>query len=603
MLQALRARNWAAAQRLATDPLGEKLVTFIRLLMPGEGSAQEIQDFLAGNASWPDQPALARRYDEALIREPDAPQTLALCRTHPPHAALSLLRCATLQAQSNDPAAAATTARIAWIGGITDPTEEAAFLARWHSILTPEDQRRRFDQLEPTSDAAAARQILRLAPPDRPLATARLAFRHENPAALSILAGVPEKDRADPALLLAEATYFRRTYAETAALDLWHAALAQAEAAAPKSARPHFWQERQALAYDLLAEHATQDAYDIANDAGLPPEQQIESDFLAGFIALRALQNATLARPHFAALAANSHSAISQARAQYWVARAAAEDATAKAAYAKAAAWPLTYYGQLAARAAGETEEALKARIAALRDPAATPQETATLETNELFRAADLLVAWQDTARAADFLLRLAQPPATAPQRALIAQAALRDGLPAVAVQTARLAGRDGTALPQSGWPMPVQPPPGPVPKNLVLGLMRQESSFDPKTTSPAGAHGLMQLMPHTAAELARAHHIPAGPLTDPAINMRLGTAYLADLLARFNGVAPYAIAAYDAGPNRVQGWIDADDAATPDGIAASMIDWIEFIPFAETRNYVQRVTENALVYAGREKK
>jgi soluble lytic murein transglycosylase len=126
---------------------------------------------------------------------------------------------------------------------------------------------------------------------------------------------------------------------------------------------------------------------------------------------------------------------------------------------------------------------------------------------------------------------------------------------------------------------------------------MRQESSFDPKIISPAGAHGLMQLMPQTAAQLAHSEHIAAAPLSDPDVNMRLGTIYLAGLIKRF-GAVPFAVAAYDAGPHRVQQWLDED---TPDtNNAAAMTDWIETIPFAETRNYVQRVLENETIYRSR---
>ncbi len=178
-----------------------------------------------------------------------------------------------------------------------------------------------------------------------------------------------------------------------------------------------------------------------------------------------------------------------------------------------------------------------------------------------------------------------------------MAQAALHDGMPDIAVLAARLAGRDGAALPQSGWPTPVQPPPGSVPPALVLAVMRQESSFDAKIISPAGAHGLMQVMPQTAAQLARASHIAAGPLSDPNINMRLGTLYLADLIKRF-GLEPVAIAAYNAGPNRAQQWLDAATPSADD--ADAMTGWIESIPFPETRNYVQRVLENQTIYEAR---
>ncbi len=165
----------------------------------------------------------------------------------------------------------------------------------------------------------------------------------------------------------------------------------------------------------------------------------------------------------------------------------------------------------------------------------------------------------------------------------------------------ARSAGRNGLVLAQSGWPAPYVPPREPaLPSGLALAIMRQESSFDPTVVSPAGAHGLMQLMPATARTLS-AGQLEVAALSDPATNMTLGTSYLAGLLARFGGAVPYAVAAYNAGPNRVQKWLiqngDPPAIGARDLTSDAMLDWIELIPFAETRNYVQRVMENQTIY------
>lgn len=597
MLLALRAHDWPTAQHLAGDPLGEKLVTFIRLLMPDQASPQELLDFMTENPGWPDLPVLEQRYADALINEPDETTAAKLCRAHPPHDGRALLRCAEAYAATGETARADATARDAWITGLPQPEDEAAFLARWARLPTQEDQRRRFDRLETTSPPSAQRQLERLDPDYARLAEARLAFRREDANALSYLAAVPEGFRSDPTLLLAEARFLRRTHADSAAAALWHTAASAAEAHVPADRRPAFWAERDILARDLLLDHQPQDAYEVANDTTLAGDTSLEAEFLTGWIALRSLHDPARARTHFAALAAHAHAAISQARAQYWLAHASSDPAATKTALAAAAAWPLTYYGQKAARENGEREPALQARIAALRDPAVPAAEAAAITGTELFRAAEILVGWQDPKRAADFFIRLIQPPASLAQRTLVARAALADGMPDIAVTAARLAGRDGGALPESGWPMPVAPLPGPVSPALVLGVMRQESSFDSKIVSTAGAHGLMQLMPQTAAQLARTDHIAAGPLSDPNVNMRLGTVYLADLIKRF-GAVPFAVAAYNAGPHRVQQWLDADTPAPDD--ADAMTDWIETIPFPETRTYVQRVLENETIYEAR---
>jgi len=597
ILQAMRECNWQLAARIAganPDPVAAKLVTFIRLLKPDQASAPEIRAFITANPTWPDQQLLEQRAADALPYEPDQRRVAALCRAEPPQPS-ALPACAAAFAITGDPARATRAARTAWVFAITQPQEEDDFLARWSSVLTQGDERRRFDHLVAAAPTAAARQLDRLDASTRALAVARLALRQNAPNALSFLPSIPEHDRADPLLLLDEARFLRRAPATPAALDLWRSAALAAEAASPAADRPAFATEREALARDLIDAGDPHNAYLLANDTTLPPDQALDTDFLAGFIALRLLHNPARAAAHFQALAAGSHSAITQARAYYWLARSSPD--TAAADFARAAAWPLTYYGQLAAREAGKSEAALDQAIAAQRDPAATPEQAAQFRAGELARAAAILVAWADPRRAADFLLRLAQSPADAPIRALAAQFALHMNMPDVAVQIARLAGRDGMVLAGSGWPVPYTPPPGPVQPALILGLMRQESSFDPQITSHAGAQGLMQLMAPTAAQLARNLHTQAAPLTDPQVNLRLGEAYFAGLLAQFGGVVPYAVAAYNAGPHRVHLWL-TDTPAGSD--ADAMIDWIELIPYAETRNYVQRVLESAAIYHAR---
>ena len=208
-----------------------------------------------------------------------------------------------------------------------------------------------------------------------------------------------------------------------------------------------------------------------------------------------------------------------------------------------------------------------------------------------------LLTAWGEPRRAKAFLARLDELATDPTQRALAARLALGLGLPEQAVAIARRAGRDGVMLPGAGWPTAVQPPPGPVEQAVILGLVRQESSFDVQALSPVGARGLMQLMPATAAQVAKRLGVTADVnalTTDAGYNMRLGTSYLQGLLTQFGQALPLAIAGYNAGPSRVQDWlIGTDPSAGP----ADMIDWIELIPFNETRNYVQRVIENIVIY------
>jgi soluble lytic murein transglycosylase len=310
---------------------------------------------------------------------------------------------------------------------------------------------------------------------------------------------------------------------------------------------------------------------------------------------------ATAAR-HFATLAGLSEAAITRGRVHYWLGRtAAAAGKDPRPEYEQAAAWPTTFYGQLAALALGDDPAALGRRIAELHDPPYTRDQVLALTDREVVRAAAMLVAWNDPHRARAFLLRMDELAPEPADRALTARLALRLGLPDTAVYVARRMGRDGLVLPEAGWPIAADPPAGTVDPAVALGLIRQESSFDIGAVSPSGARGLMQLMPFTAQAVAKQAGIGTSLVsltTDPSHNMRLGTAYLQEMLDRFDNSLPLAVAAYNAGPHRVDEWLaeNGDPRVGP----IDMLDWIELIPINETRNYVQRVLENVVIYRAR---
>jgi soluble lytic murein transglycosylase len=606
----VRADRWAEADAAAqqyTDPVARKLVTFYRLLAPGQASAAEIAGFMATSPDWPFQATLARRRDEALAAEPDDAVALVQCGQTPPHSAAALLRCAVAYTQAGRTADAATAARQAWIVAPADAAWEAAFPPLYAAALTDGDQWRRFDRLAWTDSAGAQRQLARLAPADQPRAAARLALRRDDPQAAALLDALPLAQRDDPGLMLEQAGWLRRAGQDDAALALWRSAGASAEAAAGPEHLASFWHARNLLARQLLLDGNAAGAYSVANDpAQTGAEQKADSEFLAGFIALRRLGDPATAIRQFHSLAAGSTAAITQGRAHYWLGRAAeaaGDAATSRAEYTKAAAWPETFYGQLAALNLGDSPAALNARILALHDPPADAEQGLALAGRELARAAAFLVAWDEPRRAQAFLLRLDAVAPDPADRTLAARLASGFGLPETAVAIARLAGRDGVVLINTGWPQPIAIPAADdsLEAALILGIIRQESSFDTTTVSPTGALGLMQLMPATAALVARGLDLtPSVPalVRDPDFNLRLGTAYLADLIGRFDGVVPLAVAAYNAGPNRVQAWLAAN--GTPNTAAASgpdIVDWIELIPFGETRNYVQRVIENEVIY------
>jgi soluble lytic murein transglycosylase len=590
-LNAVKADRWTDAQAAAArfaDPVAEKLILYLRLRAPGAATSAEIAGFMQRNPDWPAQEMLERRRQDAIASDPDDAAVLAQC-TPSPTLASAMLRCAEAIANAGRTAEANTLARLAWVSAIDSAVAETAFLHRWGGIATPPDQWARFQHLASLSDpSAAGRQFARLDAAHRAAAETRLAARRDDPQTETLAAALPPDLQADPGLTLDRVRALRRSdhAAEAAAL------LARS---AGTASLPGFWAERNLLARKLLHDGDPKTAYAVASAHGqTADEPRAEAEFLAGFIALRMLHDPATAEKHFRMLA-GFRAIISQARAHYWLARtAAASGKDARQEYEKAAAWPTTFYGQLATLALGE---APASRIRQVSDPAWIQETALAFTGHEVVRAAAWLIAWGDPQRARAFLTRMDELAPIPAERALTAAFAQYAGVPDAAVFVARRMGRDGLVLPHLGWPAPYNPatPPDPA---FTLGIMRQESSFDIGAVSPSGARGLMQLMPPTATAVAKQLGILASVPTltvDASHNIRLGSAYLQEMLTRFDNCLPLAAAAYNAGPTRVAQWLG--DNGDPRTGPIDMVDWIELIPTGETRNYVQRVTENVVMY------
>jgi soluble lytic murein transglycosylase len=287
---------------------------------------------------------------------------------------------------------------------------------------------------------------------------------------------------------------------------------------------------------------------------------------------------------------------VTLARAGYWAGR--AEDAlghadAATSWYAKAAVFQTTYYGQLAAAMPG-----VAAPDRPVPEPKATPAELAAYNQRELVRVVRILMALDQQDRLKPFLGRLAELAQSPAEFAAAADLADEIGRPDLGVAIAKKAFYAGFSLLRAGYPVIWMPRNAGTEQALLLALTRQESAFDVRAVSPSGARGLMQLMPGTAKDVAKSLDLPfsVDQLTrDGSYNVTLGQAYFDTLLAGFNGSYVLSIAGYNAGPGRVQQWIGQfGDPRQPD---VDPVDWVESIPYTETRNYVQRVLENLQVY------
>ncbi len=582
MAQALRTQDWRRATAIAAgiaDPLASQLVTWLRLIRNG-GEAGEVDAFIVRHPNWPNQPALRRRLGEALAATANGAVCPGQCLPGLPYA------------DAASDLAAIVALRRYWIDDVQSAAGEQAFLSAWSGAVDPATSARRFERLVWQDGIAALREATRLGP-DAAAAHAWAALRQNAPSAMLRLAAADRSPHVAPFLQLERLAWERRQGQLDAALAGWRLVDPAIERQHPDA----FWAERDRLARTLLAAGRNAEALEVVG-AAAPRAAQAE---LAGWIQLRRLGRPAEAGSWFDRLAALSHSSIGIAEAQYWRGRAAAalgDTARATAAWRAAATWPTTFAGQAAARALREDEATLLRRIAALPDPAASPAAALAVASGEFSRAAEWLVAWGEPDAARGFLRRLDSMASGPAEQALAASLALRLGLPDVAVEAARQAGRRGLVLAGTGWPRPYAAPASSRDAALVLGIARQESSFNAAAVSPAGARGLMQLMQPTAAELARRAGLPfstAALTDDPLLNLALGSLYLDQLLGRF-GQPALAAAAYNAGPRRVAGWLAGGSPSDE----TQLIDWIMTIPFEETRTYVQRVLENRLVYEAR---
>jgi soluble lytic murein transglycosylase len=465
-------------------------------------------------------------------------------------------------------------------------------LARFGDVLTQDDHVRRADVLLYGSQGPAAREMIALLPADQQAAArARLALRAEARDANELFAALPANVAQSPGVAFEHAAYLRRK-----GMDVL--ALAQAPNFPHEVATPdqgdRIWDERRHLVLAALRVGDAHSAYAAASDSGLTAgPDAADAEFDAGWIALTKLKQPDAAAKHFANLERIGTSPITEGRALYWEGR-AAEARGDKAAsgdfYKRAAKYNTTFYGMLAA-------EKLGMQLTLPPDPVITPQARATFEAREPVQATRLLFDYGQRELFRVFVLNLPDLLPTAEDQAQLIDLARGYGEMDVSMKAGRAAAQRGFILPQRAYPVRNAPEGGAAEPALVLAITRQESGFDPNVRSGAGARGMMQLMPGTASVLARRIGVSYSPamLDEPDYNMRLGAAYLGQLVSQFSGSYVMAAAGYNAGPGRPTQWTSF--CGDPRGGSTDPVDFIECIPFSETRNYVMRVIENMEVY------
>ncbi len=490
---------------------------------------------------------------------------------------------------------AAQVLRAAWTSLPGELSVQQSILVRFAGLLTPADLAARVDFLLYGPDESSAGALIPLLPPDRQaVVAARLAVRHGDPNAANLISALPTSDQSDPGLIYERLLALRQagdTQGELALIG-YLAPVLPSETAAEK-----LWRHG-LLVVEALEAGDAQKAFLAASHSGLRSGvPAAEAEFYAGWIALTRLKDAQEADRRFAQLERLSDSPITQARALYWRGRAAdaeGDPVGAQLFYAQAARFPTTFYGQLGAARAGLTSLNIG------HDPVLTPAERAAFENRAPVRATRVLASLGETDLWRVFVLGLANALPAAADEAQLVDLVESRGDQALALRVVRDAARRGLILPDRGYPLHAAPTDladAPEPA-LILSVTRQESSFNPSARSGAGALGMMQLMPATARLIARRDGLGWGRLEDPDFNMRVGSDYLGHLVDSFSGSYVMAAAAYNAGPSRPTQWVSL--CGDPRGAGTDPLDFIECIPFSETRDYVMRVIETTEVYRAR---
>jgi soluble lytic murein transglycosylase len=599
-----------AATAPRPDALAERLVQWDKLRRDTyRASFAELSRFLSENPGWPSERDMRITAEQTIMTSVDGVSSVtAFFNRFPPITATGKLRRAESLSLSGQRDAAVSLVRDAWISGGLSANDEQSALAQYGTALLPADHYARANQLLWNGQTTAAGRLLGYLPTElRPLIEARIALRNRDANAMSKVEQVGTAQRNNAGLVYNQALWLRSVgNSEDAAVQL----ILNTKVNSKDVLEPKAWATllqsmsrgaRDAgnieTAYRLLAEHNMADnAADFADEGEAERVAYVETEWTAGWIALRYLRRPADAVKHFSAMQPVAQSPITLARSAYWTGRAAEamnNGALAQQWYARAAQFPDVFYGQLSIDKLGRSVPALD-----MKPPAIDPDAMRTFMASDVVRAATMLGEIGEVDKQSSFISALARRANTPEEKRVAADLAHNIQRLDLGVRIGKLARTKGIWLSYASYPRITLPEPGNAIWSLVHAITRQESLFNQRAISRAGARGMMQLMPATANGVAKKiglDYTPSRLLSDPVYNMTLGSTYLQSRLDLFGGNHVLAVASYNAGAGNVSKWIAA--YGDPRDPTVDVIDWIEQIPFKETRDYVMRVLENAVVY------
>lgn len=598
-LTAIKKDQWRRAENLIAgtrDPLAAKLYYWLAYTEnPRDATFSRISGFIEQNPDWPRQTTMRINAEKALDRNVNDKDVITWFDRYSPLTSEGMEHYLDALERQKKFDKARQVARTWWADTMLTPDRQSRFLKRYGRYLDENTHRIRLDRQLFAGHYSNARVIARILGRGYPaLAEARIAVASDAPGVDRKIASVPPHLADDPGLAYERLRWRRRHDRNIGALEILH----NPPAAEKIANLPDWWRERHIMARRLMEEGRYESAYLLVSK-----HQQTggfsfaQAEFLAGWLALRFTKEPWRAFEHFEALYHHVSTPISRARGAYWAGR-ASEDLgypeIARKWYRVAARHQTAYYGQLA--------------LATLDDeykpPRQLPPKRVLAVQNE-FNRAEMVQVTRILSKAgfrqevSGFLRAMAEK-ITAPEEfILIADLAqelehFHDG-----VYIAKKGLGKNIMMMDYAYPtMLARMESIDLEWALVHAIIRQESAFDYEARSPAGARGLMQLMPATAKGVARRKgwsHKTSWLTSRPDHNIRLGAAYMEQMIRRFDGSYALAAAAYNGGPGRVDRWLE--QFGDPRKGEIDILDWVELIPVYETRNYVQRVLEGVYVY------
>jgi soluble lytic murein transglycosylase len=604
-----------AAETALKDPTARRLMTWLRLLNQA-GPIADYRRFLAENPNWPHEDRLRRRFESALLRgQPEAATVLSDFADRGPVSGAGWMALAVAKKARGQTDAARELAKRTWCEERFSSDDEAIVLAALGELLTPRDHKCRLDRLlisNPrlkfirVSRAQAARRLIpRLAGDEQAKAKARVEVFEGNRGSKALIAVVrqPKLVKGDWGLAYQRAQRARKRRDYEHAYKILKAVPGEIK---DHVNRDEWWEERERHARHWLAKGQPARAYELA--AGVRPREANPAKaqaFFAGWLALMHLKQADKARGHFERMVEAADGPLSKSKAEFWLARAygaLGETARATEHYAKSAAIRDTFHGLLSQRRIAPNARAIDLPPFKIADEATARRFTA----NGVVRAY-LLGATHGLERrhVLAFYRALGTTLKSGEELALMGQLASHIGDGQGEVRIGKYAVARGFNLYEFAYPVHHLPEyqalREPVEPAMLLAIARQESEFNSRIVSRAGARGVLQVMKITARHVCRQYRIRCrieDLLNDPAYNARIASAYIADRRDEFAGSYILTLTGFNAGPGRTRQWLR--QMGDPRRKNVAPLDWIYRIPFEETRLYVRKVLSNVQIYRAR---